>query len=123
MELGDRFNPAVTAIETAKQCRRAVVPVVAPVVRWDELLVGTPAALRLICVEPAQKVFGPAAAPLPKPADVLVCVGPEGGWASDELALADQAGCHRLTLGPRTLRAEIAPVVVLTVLWSWWGWD
>jgi 16S rRNA (uracil1498-N3)-methyltransferase len=107
---------------SAKQCRRPVVPVVQPVVRLDELLAGARAALRIVCVEPAQTGDSVPGPPLPRPADALVCVGPEGGWAPEELAMADEAGCRRLTLGPRTLRADAAPLVALTVLWTWWGW-
>ena len=108
---------------SAKQCRRAVVPVVRPVVRFDELLAATPASLRLVSVEPSHAGGEVVQPPVPRPADALVCIGPEGGWAPEELELADRAGCQRITCGPRTLRADVAPVVVLTVLWTWWGWQ
>ncbi len=112
------------AIASAKQCARAVVPAIRPVVRLDELVAGPAAALRVLCVEPAQATGAPpAASPLPRPSDALVCVGPEGGWTAEELELAARAGCQMLTLGPRTLRAEAAPLVVLSVLWAWWGWE
>jgi 16S rRNA (uracil1498-N3)-methyltransferase len=117
----DRWQRVAEA--SAKQCARAVVPAVRPVVRLDELLAAPAPGLRIFCVEPAQAAGGRIDAPLPKPADALVCIGPEGGWAPDEIALADGAGCRKLTLGPRTLRAEAAPLVVLTALWMWWGWD
>jgi 16S rRNA (uracil1498-N3)-methyltransferase len=110
------------AIASAKQCARAVVPVIRPVVRLDELLAGPPAALRVLCVEPAQATHAPQRTPLPRPDEALICVGPEGGWTVEELTLAQRAGCEMLTLGPRTLRAEAAPLVVLSVLWAWWGW-
>lgn len=111
------------AVASAKQCSRAVVPAIRPVVRLDDLLSGPAAALRLLCVEPAQATDARQDAPLPRPSDALVCVGPEGGWTAEELTLAEQAGCQLLTFGPRTLRAESAPLVVLSVLWAWWGWE
>jgi 16S rRNA (uracil1498-N3)-methyltransferase len=58
----------------------------------------------------------------PRVPDAVLCVGPEGGWSEDELRQADEAGARRLNLGPRTLRAEAAPAVALTVLWTRWGW-
>lgn len=110
------------AIASAKQCARAVVPVIRPVVRLDDLLAGPPAGLRVLCVEPAQATRVPQGTPLSRPVEALVCVGPEGGWTGEELMLAERAGCEMLTLGPRTLRADAAPLVVLSVLWAWWGW-
>jgi 16S rRNA (uracil1498-N3)-methyltransferase len=111
------------AVGSAKQCARAVVPAIRPVIRLDELLATPEGALRLLCVEPAQARTAARGTPLPRPVDALVCVGPEGGWTAEELALAERAGCQMLTLGPRTLRAEAAPLVVLSVLWAWWGWE
>ncbi len=110
------------AVASAKQCGRAVVPAIRPVVRLDELLATQAAALRIVCVEPAHAHEARPDTPWPRPSDALVCIGPEGGWTTDELTLADRAGCQRLTLGPRTLRAEAAALVVLSVLWAWWGW-
>ncbi len=112
------------AVASAKQCARAVVPQIRPVARFDDLLAGTaePEGGRFLCVEPAQAGERLEPGPMARPGAALVCVGPEGGWTAEELRLADEAGCRRLTLGPRTLRAEAAPLVVLSVLWTWWGW-
>jgi 16S rRNA U1498 N3-methylase RsmE len=35
---------------------------------------------------------------------------------------ARASGATLVSLGPRTLRADTAPTVVLTALWSAWGW-
>lgn len=111
------------AVASAKQCARAVVPVIRPVARFDELLAGSQDGLRLLTVEPSRAAGAVLSAPLPLPGQALVFVGPEGGWSEDEIALATRQGCHMLSLGPRVLRAEAAPVVVLSVLWTWWGWE
>jgi 16S rRNA (uracil1498-N3)-methyltransferase len=55
-------------------------------------------------------------------AGATLFVGPEGGWAPDELEAFTTAGARLLSLGPRTLRAELAPVVALATLWTSWGW-
>jgi 16S rRNA (uracil1498-N3)-methyltransferase len=47
---------------------------------------------------------------------VLLLVGPEGGWDRAELDLAFSNNCRPLTLGGRTLRADAAPLVSLSVL-------
>ena len=47
---------------------------------------------------------------------VLLLSGPEGGLSADELARAQAAGFVPVTLGPRVLRAETAPLAALAVL-------
>lgn len=40
-----------------------------------------------------------------------IWIGPEGGWTSNEIIMARDAGFTITTLGPRTLRAETAAIV------------
>jgi 16S rRNA (uracil1498-N3)-methyltransferase len=109
------------AIASATQCRRAVVPDVRPVTDFEACLRG-PAALRLICVEPGVGATAGAWASAAPPTSVQVLVGPEGGWSDAEVQLAISAGAKVLSLGPRTLRAETAPIVALTIVSATWGW-
>jgi 16S rRNA (uracil1498-N3)-methyltransferase len=110
------------AVAAAKQCGRAVVPDVLNVSRLGDVL-GETAGLSIACVEPAREIQG---APLPpRPSGVSsarLLVGPEGGWSEGELQLLAEAGTCLLRLGPRTLRAETAPTVAMSVLWATWGW-
>lgn len=55
------------------------------------------------------------------PASVLLLVGPEGGLSDSEIRQAEQAGCSPLTVGPRVLRTETAPLAALSVLQYRWG--
>jgi len=57
-----------------------------------------------------------------RPTAATILVGPEGGWSQAEVDQARAAGATLVHLGPRTLRAETAPTVVLTALWTAWGW-
>lgn len=52
---------------------------------------------------------------------VILLVGPEGGLAADEITAAENAGFNPLTLGPRVLRTETAPIAVLSSLQLLWG--
>ena len=47
--------------------------------------------------------------------------GPEGGFTEAEIALAKAQGFQVASLGPRTLRAETAPVVALALLQFLYG--
>ena len=110
------------ALASAKQCGRAVVPEVAAVLAFDDLWAPARYGATIICAEPSRALRRDEASPGARPSSALVCVGPEGGWSSRELALADGHGARRLSLGPRTLRASAAPTVALASLWTTWGW-
>ena len=56
--------------------------------------------------------------PHPLPA-VTFLSGPEGGLAASEEQAAAEAGFVPVTLGPRTLRAETAPLAALAALDLW----
>jgi 16S rRNA (uracil1498-N3)-methyltransferase len=110
------------AVSSAKQCGRAVVPPVLAPCSLAECLDGKAPGPVLILVEPAAAPSSaagvrPAAA---APASATVLVGPEGGWTDEEVALALSAGCLPVSLGPRTLRADAAAVVALSVLQYVW---
>ena len=45
-----------------------------------------------------------------------IAVGPEGGWTDTELSLMRERGGVAVNLGPRILRARLAPVVAAAIL-------
>ena len=51
-----------------------------------------------------------------RPAAVSVFIGPEGGFAEDEVRLAREAGCVTISLGPRILRSETAGIVAAALV-------
>jgi len=51
-----------------------------------------------------------------KPRRLIAVVGPEGGWADEEIELARSEGWSIITLGGRTLRAETAAIAIVTLL-------
>ncbi|GJL80183.1 MAG: ribosomal RNA small subunit methyltransferase E [Nitrospinaceae bacterium] len=59
--------------------------------------------------------------PSPSPRSIAFLTGPEGGLTDSEIQTARQYGFQSITLGPRVLKAETAPVVVLSLLQSRWG--
>lgn len=117
-----RLRWSRVAAASAKQCGRATVPDVSPVTRFDDVIGRGANGTTILCVEPARAARDPAPLAGPPPADALLLVGPEGGWGEAEIEQAMYRGARLLHLGPRTLRAETAPTVALSVLWSAWGW-
>lgn len=49
---------------------------------------------------------------------VALIIGPEGGWAEEELTLALAQGCHAVSLGAHILRADTAAVTALSIVQS-----
>jgi 16S rRNA (uracil1498-N3)-methyltransferase len=112
------------AAASARQCGRAVVAEVGAVTPFAAVLHLAAGAATFMCVEPRLTVRALRAgdSAQPQPGSALVLVGPEGGWSEEELDQARAAGVTFVHLGPRTLRAEAVPAVVLSALWTCWGW-
>jgi 16S rRNA (uracil1498-N3)-methyltransferase len=111
------------AVAAAKQCGRAVVPMVTQPAPLDAVLASAADGLVICCIEPTARARAShAPPPPPQSARALLLTGPEGGWTADEIQRLEAAGAQRLFLGPRTLQASLAPAVALSVLWSHWGW-
>jgi 16S rRNA (uracil1498-N3)-methyltransferase len=107
------------AKSAAQQSGRLRVPDVADVHDWDALL-ATFAGYDRVYVpwelaEPAplRDVFERE---LAGARSVLVVIGPEGGFSSDEVERAREAGARAISLGRRILRTETAALVVLAAL-------
>ena len=119
------------AREAAKQCGRAVVPVVeAPRPLVDFLGMDAPAELRVCLWEGAARTDGgdgrttlaanlPSA--LPAGARAIVLVGPEGGLSRAEVEVARARGFVVLGVGPRILRTETAGPAIIAILQARFG--
>jgi 16S rRNA (uracil1498-N3)-methyltransferase len=55
------------------------------------------------------------------PSSVALLIGPEGGLSAEEITAAGKAGFEALTLGPRIMRTETAPLAALAILQAKWG--
>lgn len=52
---------------------------------------------------------------------VTLLIGPEGGFSHEEIRVAIEYGFQSLSLGPRILRTETAPIVAMTLLQTRFG--
>lgn len=105
------------ALNSIKQCGRAVIPDVAAPAMLETALARLPHPWIVL----AEPLTGDATrTPPPAPPEATVLVGPEGGWAPDEIDRLKRGGATFLRLGGRTLRADAAPVVGLSVLLYEW---
>ncbi|MBB93680.1 MAG: 16S rRNA (uracil(1498)-N(3))-methyltransferase [Rhodobacteraceae bacterium] len=104
------------AVEAAEQCGGTYVPEVTDLARLDRVLDGWPAGRRLMFCDEAAVGAG---LPLEGPAGPwAILIGPEGGFSEAERTrLRGLEYAHRVSLGPRILRADTAAVAALT-LWQ-----
>lgn len=63
----------------------------------------------------------PMLAPPAPDQEVVLLIGPEGGLADEEIALAARRGFKPVRLGPRILRTETAPLAAIATLQALWG--
>lgn len=106
------------AVAACEQCGRNRVPVIAPVLTlpvWLSSMHETasrPATRFLLSLREPSPWQPPESAEEP----LSFLSGPEGGLTENEETLAQRCGFSPVSLGARTLRADTAPLVVLSVL-------
>jgi 16S rRNA (uracil1498-N3)-methyltransferase len=106
--------------EAAQQSRRSDVPVVDEPVQLKAALAMVEVGTKLLLAETEQEnSLGSelASRQVSGSADrsVALAIGPEGGWAPEEMQLFAANGWKSVTLGPRILRAETAAIAALVV--------
>jgi len=106
-----------------EQCGRCLLPVLHSPQELGPWLDATQAAGKF-SLHPGT----PSAVPASEaPASVALLTGPEGGFCDEEIAAATSTGFRTLSLGPRVLRTETAPLAAIAILQATWGdmqpWD
>jgi 16S rRNA (uracil1498-N3)-methyltransferase len=103
--------------QAAEQSRRPAPPEVASPIKLRDLggsLLGSAALTRVVLAETEENNrLGEVLQS--RPSEVVLAVGPEGGWADDELAWFSEAGWVRASLGHTILRAETAAIVAIAL--------
>lgn len=105
------------AISACEQCQRNRVPVIHPPVPLEGWLTERDETLKLVLHHRSDKALAHAE----RPASVALLIGPEGGLDEQEIAQAQAHGFQPLTLGPRVLRTETAPMAALSIVQFRWG--
>jgi 16S rRNA (uracil1498-N3)-methyltransferase len=110
------------ALKAAKQCRRAIVPWVAPYCSFEQALEqARPLELKLILLEREEERLAPLIRAMPPPKSIALMVGPEGGWDVEEVEQAREEGFFSVGLGGRILRTETAAIAACAILQYEWG--
>jgi 16S rRNA (uracil1498-N3)-methyltransferase len=103
------------ARQAAEQSRRAAPPEIAAPVELPEAL-ALPGDVHIVLAESAEKaLLRDVLESLPQEAEMVLAVGPEGGWTIDELQSFQQAGWTSASLGRTVLRAETAAIAATAI--------
>lgn len=103
------------AKEAAEQSERSFIPTVLEPVPLHQALAAATSKQLYFCVArrncPHLKTVLP-----PTATEITIAVGPEGGWTTQEIAAACEAGFQLVSLGHRVLRAVTAPIVAMSLV-------
>lgn len=105
------------AREAAKQCGRAAVPKVLPILALKDLASLADGKTELIfCYEQEDQRSIRTLLEESRADRFLLLVGPEGGFSAGEAAFCRSLGFQSVTLGSRILRAETASLAALSIV-------
>ena len=86
----------------------------------EELDALFPSSTRIVA-HPYGVESAPSSSLIPRPSSLLLAIGPEGGWTDEEVALLEEHGFSRYSLGSRILRTDTATIALLAQLMKEFG--
>jgi len=105
------------ALQASEQSRRSAPPEIATPIKLRDA-VSLPGAMRIILAESEQQTHLRDVFANETSGEILLAVGPEGGWADEELRIFQEQGWISASLGPTILRAETAAIAALAIVIS-----
>ena len=101
--------------QASEQARRTALPHLETPMRLQDAI-SRPAPTRIVLAETERQLLLKDALQSHSPQDeLLLALGPEGGWADDELSLFHEVGWTSASLGPTILRAETAAIAATAI--------
>jgi len=105
------------AAAAVAQSGRTKTPLLGEVCSWQDFLrEGLEADLKIMLCEGEERSLRETMDMERPPSTILLAVGPEGGWETEEIAAARDEGFVTAGFGPRVLRTETAGLAALSVL-------
>ena len=105
--------------EAAMQSNRPDIPKVRAIQRFDnylQTLAPVPGTLLLFPWEEGTEPIKHVLRQSPGMQNIIVLIGPEGGFSPAEAGMAKDRGFHAVSLGPNILRTETAAIAVLGMI-------
>jgi 16S rRNA (uracil1498-N3)-methyltransferase len=104
-----------------EQCDRTVFATLEPIQTFEAYLKASPKPALKLLLSPdgARSMYSVLMENTPQ--NIVLMIGPEGGYSPEEEAQADAAGYQIVSLGERVLRTETAGIVAITTVHSIWN--
>jgi 16S rRNA (uracil1498-N3)-methyltransferase len=106
-------------IAACEQSGRTRIPILNPIQHFNEFVQDRQAENRIILHPYHDKNWKDLN--LGRPTNVVIMIGPEGGFSESEFTMAMSHQIQGMTLGPRILRTETAVVSALSILQGQYG--
>jgi len=104
-------------VAACEQCQRNTLPQVQTIAMVADWVARCEAQQKFVLHHRSDGNFDPQQ----EVDSVALLIGPEGGLDTAEIAVAEDGGFRALTLGPRVLRTETAPLAAISLLQYVWG--
>jgi 16S rRNA (uracil1498-N3)-methyltransferase len=104
------------ALQAAEQSRRISPPEISEPLKLKEALALSGTTRIVLSEAETEAMLKDILQSHPNDDEVVIALGPEGGWTDDELELFQEAGWISASLGNTILRAETAAVASLAVV-------
>ncbi len=105
------------ALQASEQSRRASPPEIASPLKLPDAANLT-GSLRIVLAESEQQTFLRDVIASHEEGEILLAIGPEGGWTEEESQLFQKAGWISASLGRTILRAETAAIAATAIVIS-----
>lgn len=107
----------IIAKEAGNQCKSQFITKVNAVKSFNEMIEDIKTKeLSIVCYENEKNIGLSSIISKEKFDEIAVIIGPEGGFEQDEIEKIVSSGAKVATLGNRILRAETAPIAVVTAI-------
>ncbi len=100
-----------------EQCQRNRLPQLNPLTPLSSFIQNDTSSLKFVLHHRSERPLSQGLTPK----SVTLLIGPEGGLSEGEIAHALDAQYQPLTLGPRVLRTETAPIAAISLVQWLWG--
>lgn len=104
-------------ISACEQCGRNDLVEIQTITKIEEYLRNCQAEHKFIC----HPVKAQSLSAFKQVSYASFCFGSEGGLTDEEITQAENFGFSTISMGPRVLRAETAPLAALAIAQSFWG--
>ena len=105
-------------LEASKQCRRGIIPQICEPVSFEEMLeqISDEESLNLLPYENEDKLGLKSVLKEKANHKINIIIGPEGGFDDEEIDRARDKNLNIVTLGPRIMRCETAPIAAVSAV-------